>query len=311
METITAYFEHGLLFKLSPSEQCNQYEARYIVSDGIRYDLENSSDVEKIHIPNFKAIDGFPNISHSLDYILKRKAGNLSKKGLFEPSIACLRKSNQLMSYSPIRWSKKDYFYIVIELTKAGKFEEAKKEKRFIEEHYRESYSFQVMHNSCLQNVLNNANKLKTDLVESDNPPNCDEACGKYRKRIYSLTGKDPRFPVMTNTILNSGLLFYPFIYGISKPKYCTMDEIIPFNNRPFIDDRTEEEKENYILYNKQRILEDRKATDFLEYCQICQLLPAFKPKNFKLYQEIKFQNEERFQNLMQISEEAGIDIEL
>ena len=48
----------------------------------------------------------------------------------------------------------------------------------------------------------------------------------------------------MKYTILE--LIFFPFIEGISRPKYCSLDNIIEYNNRPFIDDRTDEEKENY-----------------------------------------------------------------
>ena len=134
MEIITVYFENGLLVKILPAEHCNQYEARYLVSDGLTFDLESTLDISNIPIPNYKKLCGFPNISHSLDYVLKRKAGNLSKNGLFDHSIVCLRKANQIMSQSPIHWKKKDYMDIVLELARVGRYEEAKKEKAFIED---------------------------------------------------------------------------------------------------------------------------------------------------------------------------------
>lgn len=311
MDLITAYFENGILIKTSPQLNSDQYNARYIISDGIKYDLESIDDVEKIPIPLFQPLKGMPDISHSLEYILKRKAGNLSKASLFEHSIALLRKSNQIMSHSPIQWGKKDYFYIVLQLIWADYLEDAKKEIEFIESHYRNCYDFSVIHKKCIDKLISNAKLLGTDLVEAENSPNCNEICGKYRKRIYSLTGKDLRFPLMTENILNSGLLFYPFIYGISTPKYCDADEIIEFNNRPFIDDRTDDEKMNYIKFNRAYILENNKAVDLLEYCQIVKFLPDIAPKNFQDYQNIKFDNTLEFQELMEISEEARIDIEL
>lgn len=311
METIIAYFENGLLTKILPNEHANHYNSRYIFSDGVMFDLENTTDIENIPIPTFEATHTFPDISKSLDYVLKRKASDLTNRGLIEPAFSCLRKANQLMSYSPIHWNKKDYFYIVLELTRVGRYAEARKEKEFIENHYFEKYDFHILHKKNIQILLKNAHDLGTDLVEADNPPNCSELCAKYRKRIYSLTGKDSRFPIMTDVILNSGLLFYPFIYGISQPKYCNNEEILSYNNRPYIDDRTDEEKANYDFFNKQRVLKDRKATDFLEYSQICNSLSAFKPKSFKAYQEMKFEYNDAFQELLRLSEEVGICIEL
>ena len=311
MSIVTSYFQNGQLVKILPADNCNQYTSRYIISDGQRFDLELASDIANIPIPIFNSTNHLPNISKSLDYVIYRKAGDLELKGLFDLSIICLRKANELMSHSPIHWNKSNYFYIVLELTRAERFEEAKREKEFIETHYHDNYSFETLHARSLKKALRDASVLKTDLVESDAAPNCNAVCAKYRKRIYSLTGKDSRFPQITPEIYNCGLIFYPFIYGVSAPRYCSKEDIFAYNNRPFIEDRTEEEKRNYILYNAKAILEDRKATDFLEYKQICFYLPNLKPKSFAAYQKMKLKNTEQFQELMQVAEENRIDIEL
>lgn len=308
---ITICFENGVLQEIFPSNKYNQYTARFLISDGLKFDLEKAADIKNIPIPKYENLHGFPNISRSIDYVLKRKANDLSKKGFFDLSIICLQKANQLMSRSPICWGKKDYFDIVLELARAGKFEEAKQEKEFIENNYFARYDFLSIHRVTLQKALDSCRQLGTDLVESDGAPNCNELCAKYRKRVYSISGKDKRFPSMTNEVYISGLIFYPFIEGISRPKYCSLDNIIEYSNRPFIDDRTDEEKENYKQFSKQRILEERYATDFLEYCQICDFISLLCPKSFRSYQEMKFNNTENFQELMQVAEEAGIDIEL
>ena len=310
MKLITIYFENGLLIDILPDSSCNQYLARFLVSDGVPFDLENNFDIEHIPIPDYARLNRFPNISHSLDYVLKRKAGNLSKNGLFDLSITCLRKANQLMSKSPICWKKRDYFYIVLELARAGKFEEAKKEKSFIEDHYFSNYDFATLHKATSQKAFDSSHTLETDLVEADDAPNCDESFAKYRKRIYSLSGSDKRFPVMTKEIYNSGLLFFPFMYGISRPKYCSHDDMIEYSNRPFVDDRSDDEKRNYLQFTKQYILEERYATDFLEYRQIRSFVSQFCPRSFRQYQEMKFANTVDFQELMQIAEESGIDVE-
>lgn len=311
MEIITSCFKNGQLIKILPSNECNQYASRYIISDGQKFDLELASDINSIPMPIFEPIKYFPDISKSMDYVIHRKGKDLNSKGYFDLSILCLRKANELMSHSTIRWKKNDYFYIVLELARANHFEEAKAEKEYIETHYLNNYNFNLLHENCLQKIFNDTQALKTDLVESDNPSACNALCAKYRKRIYSLTGKDPRFPRMTPEIYNCGLLFFPFIYGISVPRYCSEENIFVYNNRPFIDDRTEEEKSNYMAYHVQAILEDRKVTDFLEYKQVCFYLPKLKPKSFTAYQKMKFENTEKFQELMQIAEENRIDIEL
>lgn len=311
MDSITVYFEDGMLKEISPSKECNQYDLRYLVTDGILFDLENADDIKNIPIPNFSPVHFLPDISKSLDYVLKRKAGNLSQKGLDDLSIICLRKANQLMSKSPIHWSKTDYFKIVLELARKQKFEEAKVEKFYIEEHYFECYDHETLHKNVLQKCLENAKSLNTDLVEADSPPNCSHICALYKERIFSLSGKDHRFPAMTDEIWNCGLIFSPFLYGISKPRYCSEDEIIKFSNRPFIDNRSVKEINNYELFLKKSTLDSRKITDFLEYSQIKNLLSEYTPTSLKKYQEMKYYNTEIFQELMQVAEEAGIDIEL
>lgn len=308
---ITICFENGVLQEIFPSNKYNQYTARFLISDGLKFDLEKAADIKNIPIPKYENLHGFPNISHSIDYVLKRKASDLSKKGFFDLSIICLQKANQLMSESPIHWKKKDYMDIVLELARVGRYDEAKQEKAFIEDNYFIDNDFSSMHETVLQKTLSSSHQLATDLLESADAPNCNELCAKYRKRIYSVSGKDKRFPALTNEIYNSGLIFFPFIEGISRPKYCSLDNIIEYSNRPFVDDRTDEEKGNYKRFSKQRILEERYATDFLEYCQICDFISPLRPKSFKLYQEMKYDNTENFQELMQVAEESGIDIEL
>ena len=172
MAIVTSYFQNGQLVKILPTDNCNQYTSRYIISDGQRFDLELASDIVNIPIPIFKSTNHLPSISKSLDYVIYRKAGDLKQRDLFDLSIICLRKANELMSYSPIHWNKSNYFYIVLELTRAERFEEAKKEKEFIETHYHDNYSLEILHTGCLKKILHDASTLKTDLVESDAAPN-------------------------------------------------------------------------------------------------------------------------------------------
>lgn len=92
---------------------------------------------------------------------------------------------------------------------------------------------------------LENAKELGTDLVEADYFRGCCGECAKYRKRWFSISGKDKRFPKMPVDYgcTCSGIDFSPVIYGISEPTYADeIEDIIEYSNRPFVDDRSEEE---------------------------------------------------------------------
>ena len=83
MAIVTSYFQNGQLVKILPTDNCNQYTSRYIISDGQRFDLELASDIVNIPIPIFKSTNHLPSISKSLDYVIYRKAAVRVKTDLF------------------------------------------------------------------------------------------------------------------------------------------------------------------------------------------------------------------------------------
>jgi len=308
---IICYFENGVLLKTHPSDECNQYHARYIVSDTKTHDMECEKDIGNIAIPHYSNINGLPNISHLLEYVIKRKAGDLSNRGMVDLSIACLRKANQLMAHSPIRWNVQDYFYIVKILVRAKRFNEAKQEISFIRNNYFDKYDYTTLRAEVLAKTLNYRRELNMDLVESDSAPNCSALSAKYRKRIYSLSGTNKNYPAMKPEIWSCGIMFFPFIEGVSKPKYCPESEMYAYNNRPFVDDRTDAEKKNYMKYLKQRILEEREAIDYLEYHHMKHIGIKSIPKSFRAYQDMKYEENNEMLNLIQLAGEYGIEIEI
>ena len=87
---------------------------------------------------------------------------------------------------------------------------------------------------------------LETDLVEIGHVEVCCEKCARYRERIFSLTGADRRFPKIPEDFDSAccGISLWPFVWGVSEPSFHCAN-VIRHSNRPFLDERTGEEKES------------------------------------------------------------------
>lgn len=84
---------------------------------------------------------------------------------------------------------------------------------------------------------IKNAKELGTDLLEADWFNGCCPMCQIYSGRVFSISGKDKRFPKLPKkyNCTCAGISFSPFLYGISTPLYCPKDtDIITYSNRPF-----------------------------------------------------------------------------
>ena len=46
----TIYFKNGEMYKVYPTDKESWYDARYLVSDGVKYDLENLDDLKRIPV---------------------------------------------------------------------------------------------------------------------------------------------------------------------------------------------------------------------------------------------------------------------
>lgn len=120
------------MYKVYPTDKESWYNARYLVSDGKTYDLENIEDIRKIPIPKFDIYDdkmtGY-GITGSLDYVIRMKAGNARKNGLTEESNELYKKSIVLMKHSGIAYDISNYLYLAKDLLREGKFKESEKEE--------------------------------------------------------------------------------------------------------------------------------------------------------------------------------------
>lgn len=118
---------------------------------------------------------------------------------------------------------------------------------------------------SPFHDTLDEAKCLGLDLLEMSYHADCCPECAKYQGRVFSISGSDTRFPTLPAKISETGKLhegcrhrFAPYCYypgaqlGINimdesdKGYRIEYVDAIEFSNRPFVDDRSEYEKEYY-----------------------------------------------------------------
>ena len=171
-----------------------------------------------------------------------------------------------------------------------------------------------VCDKKIVKKELQDAQKLGTDLVEASYHCSCSPIEAKYRGRVFSITGKDKRFPRLTNEAYYCGLSFFPFIYGISIPSVTTILDkkvnIIKFRTSPFVDDRTPIEKKNYQIRLQEIEEEKRKAQRKKEYYKLIDLLgEEFMPKSLAAYTKAKKARSPKYIEIKRKAEEYGFTI--
>lgn len=165
---------------------------------------------------------------------------------------------------------------------------------------------------AVMQKNLKIAEELDTDLVEASYFRGCCGECAKYRGRWFSISGKDKRFPKMPADYACTciGIDFSPVIFGLSEPRLSDeIDDIIAYSNRPFVDDRNDEELE--IFNTDRKRLENEKfyepykerweairKYDHQQYDRLCQELPQLAPKSYSGYMRMKKNNTVNFQKI-------------
>ncbi len=276
----------------------------------IKYNLDFIEGIQSIKIPKYKPIKGVQAPTDNIEYILQRKATEHKRNGKMNLAIACLRKSNEIFPYSNFIWSPKDYLRLVEFLKDAGKFDEARVEQARIEAFFQSNN----LSENVFEKILSDCKLLGTDLVEmQDNNPNVCGECSKYQKRIFTISGKNKQFPVLPDYLklnlpehaycFNS---LYPYNLNISTLTWGYVGNLVTWSNRPFIDERTIEQKEyfkKWVSENEQEII-DRKNFDFLR-----EYFPTIAPKSFGGYRRMKNLQSEKYITLNKSAKNEGIDL--
>ncbi len=340
-----AFFNNGELYNVNPrnkkvplyEDRQTAYTAQYIISNNIRYNLEDADSINSIVIPCFNNINGMPNTTFDLGYILKMRVGKEERPNLAVP---LAYKVANLMIASPIHWNKKDYYRLVIQLWSIGEIaygdyllKEIK--KRLPDVMADDEYG--TMNKNYFKKQLAMARELKLDYIEIPHSTVC-EKCAPYQNRVYCISGKDKRFPKLPDLILeNSGLhcnvSFSAFSYydgvKISKYRYDKEGNVkeveldaIAHSNRPFVDDRSSIEKQKYLNWKEDKDKRDEQEEQYydrnnwiekyncrFEYYQIANLLGEKAPKSFNGYMKMKRGNTTNYQKLVIWAREHEITI--
>ena len=279
-------------------------------------DMDTMDGIMAIPVPTRKMnLTSSSRVTDQIEYKLQRKATEHKKNGRMDLAIACLRKSNEIMPYSCYSYSQKDYMRLVSFLRQDKQIEEAKKVEDDIKKRFPELFSEDVASAKAFIKIKKECDKLGTDLVEmSSHGATCSE-CAKYEGRVFSLTGKDSRFPVLPEQVKQYGGIhtgcrhtFHPFVYGVST-SLCGGKNIIAYSNRPFVDNRTEEQRKRYEEYLQYEANLKRTELASEEYKLIVEKLPDLAPKSLSAYSRMKNSKSASFQRIAEAASQKGIKI--
>lgn len=159
------------------------------------YDLDTVAGINSIPIP----------AKENTYYVLQRKATEHKKNGKMNEAIACLRKSNALSDneIKPLLLEK-DYLRLVKYLEAAGRHDEAAIAEKEIYDRHPEFADKRISNKKRIQETLNKCKKYNEDLVYITTKKTCP-VCGKYDHKIYSISGKSKKYPILPSKFVTDG----------------------------------------------------------------------------------------------------------
>ena len=131
---------------------------------------------------------------------------------------------------------------------------------------------------------------IENDLVKMSSHITSCPLCAMYQGRIYSISGKDKRYPAMSS--INGGSVtqyssIHPSCRHIFSAYIEEFDDNVKENrrlsNKPFIDNRTEEQKRSYLIKQQRNTFKNRKV-------KINEKIAVYKTAQEQLTQEQKFE---------------------
>lgn len=290
------------------------------------YDFTTVKGINSIPVPCREVNGDSP--TGRVEYYLRGQCFYAHEKaGNEDLAIAALKKAQELMFVSDMIWKRYDFLRLPEYLYKIGKWDEADAELEKIDAFFGKQKSECPPH---IRDKFQSAKICETDLMEAHTcAPYCSE-CAKYANRIYSISGRDKRFPKIPRILTNdpnghylSCLSWYPYVEGIYDPPFDCVD-IVSYSNRPFRDERSQEEiarydswkgKSSKYMSDQERIEQDsldrakKYYVDNQTFLWIQENLPDLCPKSLTGFRRIRTQNTKKYQNIVSAAAKLGKEI--
>lgn len=332
-------FSYGYLTKIQPENVRNYYDADILISNGLRYNLNDPMEVKRIKTPHpWYLQSGIPDVTKSLDYVLRMKAGNAFNEENWQLCSALLWKSTELMlSNQSVDWSGRDYRRIIYWHYQMNMPLEAEKAKHYLEESPRYvsvrsiTETFDTNAKASMDAILRQARMKNYDYVFFDDGGKaCCEKCEEKIGRVYSISGTSLRYKPLPVYAMTHGN-FHPGCRCIchqlfeSNPKTVLRHgrSVIASvsSKRPYEDLRTDEQKaqyENYIQTITKKQAEEDQELEYsiqkgkrLALFQKCkEHCPELTPDTLTGFSRIKTQKTKRYLQIVEVMKQKGFDIE-
>lgn len=139
------------------------------------------------------------------------------------------------------------------------------------------------------------------DLMKmSSHYPTCP-LCAQFQGRVYSISGKDKRFPPLSrafqsgykNIHPNCRHSVHPYIEGLQAPEEVQAD--VEQSNKPFIDSRDQNQID---LYNQQQGKNRQARQDLYQYERYKSRLGEDAPKSLMAFRRVKNAGGEKWSNI-------------
>lgn len=301
-------------------QELREIEARYMES---RFDFTTVDGIERIPIsidePHPEFICG---VTGYIEYYLLSKGGEYEKAHQVELALACYRKALLIMPLRGIGYYKIDsYRRLPNYLRKLKRFDEAREADDYIRKALKldEPHEVQWKQNNqtitirCDSEASKEALQQQIDMAFS----NCNglvavsslgaicAKCASYRNRVFSLDGKDVRFPKFPSDFhLDCGLMPFPYYDGVT----LGFDEFD--NNRPYSDNRTRKEKQAYNQWKAEmdRIKQTENCRE--DYNWLIEFCPDCCPKSFSAYMRARSEQTEAFKKIQNAALRLGKTLE-
>lgn len=318
LKNITIFFDNGVISDVVP-DVYSYYEAQYYNIDGIVYDSYSIESIKKIPIPNYSKVKLTGTPVYSLDYLLNIRASQERRKKNNQLAYVLLEKSLELMKHSQSLHNEKQITRIVNWLYEDGKLVEAEDKKIKLQKDFPYAFNRTLLHKEIFEKQLRLCKELGTDYIYcSCHHGTCPE-CAKYQCRVYCISGKDKRLPKLPDIVKQYGGFhegcrhtFHAFFlntFSTIQDSDLHEHDVYRYSNRPFIDDRTESDKQMHLERLEKKAKEKESAYNKEIYYLLKEKIPDIMPKSLSGFTRMKNINSKNYQAIVQAAQEIGIEI--